>query len=170
MNARRRVVLRSPPAVLPRCPKTLAGWRRACFLHLFTLRWWAVIDSTLEPSVTNGLGRLSDGGDGVLRPRRGVDRRRTTLRTFFRSGITPRRRGGRRAREANPLIALVLDQYPKLFALTKMGLTGGGVLVLVAMARARVFNVMRASSLLHAVLAGYLTLIAYEWWLLRAIV
>jgi len=179
-------------------------------LHLFTLRWWAVIDSTLEPSVTNGLGRLSDGGDGVLRPRRGVDRRRTTLRTFFRSGITPRRRGGRRAgehhlpidwhepyllvlalailllnvldafltitlltagaREANPLIALVLDQYPKLFALTKMGLTGGGVLVLVAMARARVFNVMRAGSLLHAVLAGYVTLIAYEWWLLRAIV
>jgi hypothetical protein len=152
-----------------------------------------------------------DGGGGVLRERRRhEDRRRTTLRTFLQSGITPRRRGGRRmdenhlpidwhepyllflaltilllnvldafftltlltagASEANPLVAFVLDEHPKLFALTKMALTGVGVLVLVAVARARLFNVMRVSSLLHAVLAGYVTLIAYEWWLLRAIV
>jgi hypothetical protein len=73
------------------------------------------------------------------------------------------------AREANPLIAFVLEEYPKLFAVTKMGLTGVGVLVLVAVARARLFNVMRVGSLLHAVLVGYAALIAYEWWLLREI-
>ena len=73
------------------------------------------------------------------------------------------------AREANPVIAFVLDEYPRLFAVTKMGLTGVGVLVLVAVARARLFNVMRAGSLLHAVLVGYTTLIAYEWWLLHSV-
>jgi hypothetical protein len=149
--------------------------------------------------------------EGVFRERRrGEDRRHTSLRTFLQSGITPRRRGGRRAdehhlptdwhepyllflaltilllnvldafftitlltagaKEANPVIAFVLDEHPKLFALTKIGLTGVGVLVLVAVARARFFNVMRVGNLLHAVLAGYVTLIAYEWWLLRAIV
>jgi len=154
---------------------------------------------------------VAHGGVRALRERRaGEDRRRTTLRTFLQSGITPRRRGGRRAdenhlpidwhgpyllflaitilllnvldafftltlltagaREANPVIAFVLEQHPKLFAITKMGLTGVGVLVLVAVARARLFNVMRVGSLLHAVFAGYVTLIAYEWWLLRAIV
>lgn len=73
------------------------------------------------------------------------------------------------AREANPIIAFVLDEYPRLFALTKMGLTGAGVLVLVAVARARLFNVMRVGNLLHAVLVGYTALIVYEWWLLRSI-
>ena len=73
------------------------------------------------------------------------------------------------AREANPVLAYVLDQHPKLFAATKMSMTGVGVLVLVAIARARIFNVMRVGTLLHIVLVGYATLILYEWWLLRAI-
>ena len=71
--------------------------------------------------------------------------------------------------EANPVLAYVLDQHPKLFAATKMSMTGVGVLVLVAIARARIFNVMRVGTLLHIVLVGYATLILYEWWLLRAI-
>jgi Domain of unknown function (DUF5658) len=73
------------------------------------------------------------------------------------------------AHEANPVLAFVLDEHPKLFAVTKMSLTGVGVLVLVAIARARVFNVMRVGTLMHVVLVGYATLIVYEWWLLRAI-
>jgi hypothetical protein len=73
------------------------------------------------------------------------------------------------AREANPFVAFILNTHPQLFALTKMGLTGVGVLILVAVARIRLFNVMRVGNLLHAVLAGYVTLIAYEWWLLRAV-
>jgi hypothetical protein len=165
----------------------------------------------LERRITDAPGDSKDEGHVLVRERRGGDdRRRTTLRTFLQSGLTPRRRGGRRAhehhlpidwhepyllflaltilllnvldafltitlltvgaREANPVIAFVLDQYPKLFALTKMGLTGAGVLVLVAIARARLFNVMRVGTLLYAVLAGYVTLIAYECWLLRAAV
>lgn len=152
-----------------------------------------------------------EGTELALRERRdrGLDRRRTTLRTFLQSGFTPRRRGCRRdgeqylpidwhepyllflaltililnvadafltltlltigAREANPIIAYVLEAHPQLFAITKVALTSVGVLVLVAVARARIFNVMRAGTLLHAVLIGYSTLIAYEWWLLRAI-
>jgi hypothetical protein len=126
-----------------------------------------------------------------------------------RSGITPRRRGGRRANEqhllidwhepyllflaltilllnvadafltitlmtlgaheANPLLAFVLDEYPQFFALLKMGLTGVGVLVLVALARARVFRVMQVATLMHALFVGYVALIGYEWWLLRSI-
>lgn len=73
------------------------------------------------------------------------------------------------AREANPIIAYVLEAHPKLFAVTKIGLTSVGVLVLVAVARARIFNVMRAGNLLHAVFVGYSALIAYEWWMLREI-
>ena len=73
------------------------------------------------------------------------------------------------ADEANPFVAFILKAHPHLFALTKIGLTGVGVLILVAVARIRLFNVMRVGSLLHAVLAGYITLIAYEWWLLRAV-
>ena len=50
------------------------------------------------------------------------------------------------AREANPFVAFILDSHPQLFALTKMGLTGGGVLILVAVARIRLFNVMRVGN------------------------
>lgn len=73
------------------------------------------------------------------------------------------------AREANPIIAFVLEQHPRMFAVTKIGLTSVGVLVLVAVARARIFNMMRVGTLLHAVLVGYAALIAYEWWLLRTV-
>jgi hypothetical protein len=139
--------------------------------------------------------------------RRGPDRRRVTLRSFLKGGITPRRRGGRRAdeqhlpidwhepyllflalmilllsvadafltitlimggaQEANPLLAFVLHEHPDLFAALKMALTGAGVLVLVAVARARLFRVMRAGFVLQAVFVAYVALIAYEWWLLR---
>jgi hypothetical protein len=62
-----------------------------------------------------------------------------------------------------------MDDYPQLIALLKMGLTGVGVLVLVALARARVFRVMQVATLMHALFVGYVALIGYEWWLLRSI-
>ena len=71
------------------------------------------------------------------------------------------------ATEANPAMAFILDGYPRLFALVKMTLTGGGVVVLVAMARARVFKLIRVSTLMHWFLIGYVALIIYEWWLLH---
>jgi hypothetical protein len=71
------------------------------------------------------------------------------------------------ANEANPLLAFVLREHPDLFATIKMLLTGGGVLVLVAVARARLFRVMRVGVVLQGVFVAYVALIAYEWWLLR---
>ena len=71
------------------------------------------------------------------------------------------------ARETNPVMDYVLFTAPQLFAAIKMGLTGMGVVVLVAIARARVFRLIRVSSILHVCLLVYVTLIAYEWWMIR---
>ena len=57
----------------------------------------------------------------------------------------------------------MLASHPRLFAAAKMPLTGGGVLVLVALARARVFRIIRVSSIMHWFLLGYAALIGYEW-------
>jgi hypothetical protein len=74
------------------------------------------------------------------------------------------------ATEANPLLAFVLDEHPQLFAAVKMVLTGGGVVLLVALARARVFKVVRVSFFLYGLVAAYLVLVAYEAWLFTLIV
>jgi len=73
------------------------------------------------------------------------------------------------ATEANPVLAYVLEAFPKSFATVKLALTGMGILVLVALARARVFRVIRVSALIHMCVAAYVALIYYEWWLLRAV-
>ena len=70
------------------------------------------------------------------------------------------------AYEANPLLAFVLREHPRLFATVKMGLTGVGVTLLVVLARARVFKVVRASAFLYGLAAAYLGLIVYEAWLM----
>jgi hypothetical protein len=70
--------------------------------------------------------------------------------------------------EANPFLDYVLTYHPELFAVIKMTLTGGGVLVLVAMARAHLFRVIRVKTVLQWCLLGYVVLIGYELWLLRA--
>jgi hypothetical protein len=71
------------------------------------------------------------------------------------------------AQEANPLLAFILEDHPELFAALKMALTGSGVLVLVAVARTRLFQIMRVGLVLQGVFVAYVALIAYEWWLLR---
>lgn len=71
------------------------------------------------------------------------------------------------AEEANPLLAFVLNEHPRLFAAVKMLLTGAGALLLVALARARVFKVVRVSVFLYALVAAYVALVAYEAWLVR---
>ncbi len=73
------------------------------------------------------------------------------------------------ATEANPVMAFVLSHHPQLFALSKMAFTSVGVLVLVAVARARLFRVMRVGAVLQGLFVGYVALITYEWWLLRMI-
>ena len=72
------------------------------------------------------------------------------------------------ATEANPAMAYILERFPKLFAVAKMTLTGGGVVVLVALARARIFRLIRVSTVLHWFVLAYAALIIYEWWLLRS--
>ena len=71
------------------------------------------------------------------------------------------------AQEANPFLAFVLRDHPELFAAVKMGLTGTGVLVLVAVARTRLFRVMSVGFVLQGLFVAYVALIAYEWWLLH---
>jgi Domain of unknown function (DUF5658) len=73
------------------------------------------------------------------------------------------------AEEANPLLAFVLSEHPRLFATVKMALTGLGVLLLVALARARVFKVVRVSLFLYGLVATYVALVAYEAWLLSGV-
>jgi len=73
------------------------------------------------------------------------------------------------ASEANPFLAFILEEHPQLFALIKMGFTGAGVLVLVAVARARLFRIMRVGLVLQGIFVAYVALIAYEWRLLHAI-
>jgi hypothetical protein len=144
--------------------------------------------------------------DVYVERRRHDDRRRLTFRSFLQGGLTPRRRGGRRAsehhlpvdwhepyllflsltilllsvadafltitlimggaQEANPLLAFILRDHAEWFAAIKMGLTGTGVLMLVAMARSRLFS-MRVGFVLQGIFVAYVALIAYEWWLLR---
>jgi hypothetical protein len=70
------------------------------------------------------------------------------------------------AQETNPLLAFVLTEHPRLFAAVKMALTGFGTLLLVALARARAFKVVRVSVFLYGLAAAYFALVAYEAWLL----
>jgi hypothetical protein len=69
------------------------------------------------------------------------------------------------AYEANPVMAALLDGSPHAFALTKIGLTSLGVVLLTAVARARAFGRMPVGIVLYTVLLGYATLVAYEYWL-----
>jgi hypothetical protein len=69
------------------------------------------------------------------------------------------------AEETNPLLAFVLNEHPRLFAVVKLALTGGGVVLLVALSRTRVFRVVRAGAFLLLLAAAYLGLVLYEAWL-----
>ena len=71
------------------------------------------------------------------------------------------------AAEVNPIMAWLLHTNMQWFAIVKMGLTGLGLLVLVAVGRARVFRVVRAVNVLHWFFAAYVALIGYEWVLLN---
>ena len=74
----------------------------------------------------------------------------------------------RGAEEANPLLAFVLDEHPRWFVAVKMALTGLGVVLLVALARTRLFKVVRTGRVLYALAAAYVVLIVYEAWLVGA--
>ncbi len=69
--------------------------------------------------------------------------------------------------EVNPVMAWLLETNIRWFAVGKMAFTGFGVLVLVAVSRARIFRVLRVANVLHWFFAAYVALIGYEWVLLN---
>ncbi|HEY4771929.1 MAG TPA: DUF5658 family protein [Steroidobacteraceae bacterium] len=69
------------------------------------------------------------------------------------------------AYEANPVMASLLEGSGSWFAFAKIGLTSGGVILLTVFARARAFGRIPVGGVLYALLLGYATLVAYEYWL-----
>ncbi|HVY65501.1 MAG TPA: DUF5658 family protein [Gammaproteobacteria bacterium] len=75
---------------------------------------------------------------------------------------------GNGATEVNPLLALLVNEHPSLFAVVKMALTGIGIVLLVAVARSRLFRIVPGKAVFLALVAAYAVLVAYEAWLIRA--
>jgi hypothetical protein len=75
----------------------------------------------------------------------------------------------RGAYEANPFMAPLVHGAPLAFAIIKIGLTGGGIIVLTLLARARIFGSLRVSFILYAVLFAYAALVGYEFWMLQTL-
>ncbi len=68
--------------------------------------------------------------------------------------------------EANPIMEPLVGGSPLTFTLIKMGLTSGGIVTLILLARVRILRTIPVSFLLYAVLFGYAVLVGYEFWLL----
>lgn len=66
------------------------------------------------------------------------------------------------AYEVNPILAPLIHGSAVLFVVVKIGLTGGGVVLLTLLSRVKAFGRMPVALLLYAVLVGYGVLIAYE--------
>jgi len=72
----------------------------------------------------------------------------------------------RGANEVNPLMAPLVGGSAFAFALVKIGLTAAGVVLLTVLVSIRAFGRVPVGLLLYAVLAGYGTLVVYEFSLL----
>lgn len=70
------------------------------------------------------------------------------------------------AHEVNPVMAPLVLGSGHAFAFWKFGLTITGVVILVVLARSKLFGLVPAGVLLYVVLAAYMVLIGYEWRLL----
>ena len=70
-------------------------------------------------------------------------------------------------REVNPLMALLANGNPVLFALGKIACTTVGIVALVLTAHMRIYRVLRASNVLYFFLFVYLALVLYEIGLVR---
>jgi hypothetical protein len=73
------------------------------------------------------------------------------------------------ATEANPFMQPFVVGSPRVFATVKMGLTSGGIVLLILLARVRLFRRIPVSFILYAVLFGYAALVGYEFWLMGAL-
>ena len=68
----------------------------------------------------------------------------------------------RGAVEVNPVMAAAMGGGTQAFAISKMLLTGTGILALVFLARSKLFNCIRASLTLTAFFSFYCCLVCYE--------
>jgi hypothetical protein len=75
----------------------------------------------------------------------------------------------RGATEANPFMQPLVGGSALAFAMIKMGLTSGGIIVLILLAKVRVFGRIPVSVLLYGVLFAYAALVGYEFWLLTTL-
>lgn len=73
------------------------------------------------------------------------------------------------AEEANPVMGLVVYRNSATFAAVKMAMTGLSVVLMVALSQYRFMRRVRVAFALYGVLALYLGLIAYEFWLLKVL-
>ena len=72
------------------------------------------------------------------------------------------------AREANPLMALLVGGDTTMFLSLKMAMTGVSVVLMVCLARYRFMRLVRVEFALYGILIAYLCLIGYEFWLFQA--
>jgi hypothetical protein len=68
--------------------------------------------------------------------------------------------------ELNPIMAVVLGQSATMFAVTKMTLTGFGIMALVYLSRSKVFNRVRTGIFLTGFFSFYCCLVVYQFLLL----
>jgi hypothetical protein len=73
----------------------------------------------------------------------------------------------RGAYEINPFMAHLIERSGFAFAVTKLGLTSGGVVMLTLIAGTRVFGRIRVAVVLYSILIGYMILIGWELFLLE---
>jgi hypothetical protein len=71
------------------------------------------------------------------------------------------------ADEINPIMAALLDRGILAFTVFKMATTGVCVVALVMLSRHRFLRLIRVEIVMYLVLGTYLSLIGYEFWLLK---
>lgn len=64
--------------------------------------------------------------------------------------------------ELNPIMRQLIQENLRLFAAVKMALTGGGIILFVLHANAKLFRLFRVGRLLYVFLFAYTALICYE--------
>ena len=72
------------------------------------------------------------------------------------------------ANEVNPVMAALIYRSVAMFAALKMGMTGLGVLLMVFLARYRFMRLMRVEWALYGVLFAYVSLVCYEFWIIKS--
>jgi hypothetical protein len=71
------------------------------------------------------------------------------------------------ADEINPIMGALLDRGTMAFTVCKMAATGVCVVALVILSKYRFMRLIRVEIVIYIVLAAYVSLVGYEFWLLR---